>query len=203
MHVSGQFASTKTANKYAKKPVIRDANGVTLKSGKDYTYQKNGGYTYDEDTIVTVKTGKGKKAVTTQVFRRAGDKVQKTDILPVGAVIRLQVNGKGNYFGKLSQTFTVASAKVSKLKFVINGGKAYEYTGERILPGPDDITVMIKQGGKWTEVDPAQAKDYYTITGYGANTKAGKASVTLRAKNGYAGTKTLTFRIKKAPAGSN
>lgn len=177
--------------KYVRKPVITDQNGVVLKAGTDY--KKDFIYTYDEDAVFTVTTGKGKNAVTQTISREKGDPVQSTDVVPAGAVIRVQVKGDNNYFGDLSTTFTVAEAGIANLKFSVPD--PFQYTGRPITPGKDKIRLQRKVGGKFQNVEAADALVYYDIIGYSNNVKKGTGKIFVRAKNGYAGTATVTFRI--------
>lgn len=181
------------ANKFARKAVIRDTNGAVLKAGTDY--EKELKYFYDEDVVVTVATGKGKNAVVRSVLRQKGDEVDKADVIPAGAVIKVEAYGKNNYTGLISNTFTVAVYSVKDLKFILNQD-TFEYTGREIRPGKDNIRVQVKSNGKWVFVDDSAAGRYFDITGYSNNIRKGSAKIMIRAKNNYAGNVTLTFKIK-------
>ncbi len=181
---------TNVPNKYARNPVITDANGTILKAGTDY--KKDFTYTYATDTKeVMVVTGKGKNAVRQKIDRLAGEKVEATDILPVGALIQVSVEGINNYSGKIDQTFTVAPNSVKMLKFAVS--RTYGYTGSPVTPTKNDITIQVKNGNKYQDVE--NASDYYDIIGYSNNVKKGTGKIIVKAKNGYAGTTTLTFKI--------
>ncbi|MBO4903014.1 MAG: leucine-rich repeat protein [Lachnospiraceae bacterium] len=181
-----------TANKFARKPVITDANGTVLKAGTDY--KKDFVYKYATTTKnVTVVTGKGKNAVTQKIDRQAGEEVQATDILPVGTAINVYVEGMNNYYGTLFDSFKVAAAGVKDLKFIIE--ETFTYTGDPITPGTGSIKVQKKNGRVFEDVPDAEAPYYYDIIGYSNNVKKGTGKITLKAKNGYAGTTTVSFKI--------
>ncbi len=186
------LVASSSPNKYAQKPVIKDKNGSTLKAGKDYG--KKYEYRYAEDVTVKVKSGKGKSAKTISVVRAEGEKVEKSDIIPVGAVIRVKVTGSGNYEDTIEDTFTVASKKAGSLKFEIDPEKTYYYTGKAITPREDAIKVLQKKGKKWVPMD--NGSEYFEIIGYSNNVKKGKAKIMIRCTNGYAGTATVKFSIK-------
>ncbi|MBE5825326.1 MAG: hypothetical protein E7307_01695 [Butyrivibrio sp.] len=194
MTLNDLVAST-SPNKFTQKPVITDENGAVLKSGTDY--EKVLVYTYDEDVDVTYKTGKGKNAKVVTDSRSRGDEVLKTDIIPVGTVIRVTATGMKNYTGHISETFSITRESVKNLKFSIDPAKTYYYTGSVVTPGKADIKVQKKVGKAWTDIPAAEATGYYDIIGYKNNIKAGTATITIKGKNGYAGTTTLKFKISK------
>ncbi len=198
MQLADLVAST-SPNKYTQKVVITDAAGNVLKAGTDY--DKVLEYTYDEDVKVTYKTGKGKTARTVSAYRAKGDKVGKTDIIPSGTVIRVKANGIKNYKNSISDTFTIAPAALKNLKFSVDPAKKYTYTGHAITPGKDDIKIQKKEGRKWvnvTDAELAEYQEYFDIVGYKNNVKIGSgATITLKGKNGYAGTVAVKFKIVK------
>jgi hypothetical protein len=102
---AADVVASASPNKFARKPVITDKNGKKLVAGTDY--EKAFEYTYVSDTTVKVKTGKGKKATLTDVNRKKGDKIEKTDIIPAGTEIRITVTGKGAYVGTADTTYFV------------------------------------------------------------------------------------------------
>jgi len=81
---------------------------------------------------------------------------------------------KGNYVDKLKS--------LTKCKFTIVESKAY--TGKAIKP-----TVTVKDGKT-----KLKSGTHYTVT-YKNNKNIGKATVTIKGKNGYTGTKKVTFEI--------
>ncbi len=189
---------TKSSNKYPRKVTILDSNGIALKEKTDYTLGNSSGivYTYDEDTSITRIEGKGKNAVTKTYFRYKDDPVEKDDIIPAETVIRVSAAGIGNYTGNISNTFTVAGDSIKNMRFTLLE-KEYAYTGKPIILSKDKIKVEIKSGKYWASVDdPADAARYFDIIDYSNNVNRGTAKVTIRAKNGYAGKTTLSFKIK-------
>lgn len=109
------------------------------------------------------------------------------------------IAGKGSYKGEVTATFrydTSASANIAKMK----AGKISDkvYTGTEItLEGSDLANILYPKG-----TSSGSALEYgkdFVIAGYSGNVKIGTAKVTLRGTGGYAGTKTLKFKIIKKP----
>ncbi len=172
---------SKKAGKYKSTPVVKDENGNKLKSGTDYDSIK---YYYAEDTVLP-----------NMELRCKDEEVQSGDIPGAGTLIRVAVNGKGNYEGTLTTvssevsnpyTYRIALKSLSKAKVTIPN---QIYTGNIVVPGKDQIVVKV---GKNTLLP-----DDYEITGYANNVKNGTAKVTIAGKGNYTGTKTATFKIVK------
>ena len=118
------------------------------------------------------------------------------DIIPAGCMIEMTVTGKGSYSGTISETYTIAERKITDLKFSVKydeGKSSFAYTGKAIRPGKENIKVMMKSGKNWVEAP--NGSDYYTIVSYMNNVNKGTATITVRGKNGYAGTARITFKI--------
>ena len=93
------------------------------------------------------------------------------------------VNGKGAYTGSKTVKFKITARSISKTS--VSGVKSsYEWTGKAIKPNPT------------VKYDKATLKNgtHYTVS-YGKNTAAGTGTVTIKGKGGYAGTKTVKFKI--------
>ncbi|MBQ4118987.1 MAG: fibronectin type III domain-containing protein [Clostridia bacterium] len=88
--------------------------------------------------------------------------------------------------GKVASTTDIKQAKSFKLSTT-----AYTYNGKAKKPS---VTVKDSAGKKLVK-----NKDY-TVS-YKNNTKVGKATVTIKLKGNYTGTKTLTFKINPKKAG--
>ena len=94
---------------------------------------------------------------------------------------KVTIKGKGNYTGSKTVTFKIkkslAKARIASM------GKRF-HTGKAIKPRP-----KVTYGGKALKygVD-------YTLS-YKHNTKPGKATVTIKGKGSYAGSRTVAFRI--------
>ncbi len=111
----------------------------------------------------------------------------------------LKITGIGNYEGEKKIPFVIASPKkklMSTLKADKIADKAYAGGGKIKLA---DNELVIHDGGKILE----KGTDYYELTDsdYADNKYPGTAKVTVRGKNGYAGTLTVTFKIKGTPIG--
>ena len=107
----------------------------------------------------------------------------------VGDIIKLSVTGKGKYKGNLEASYRICSSAFNKVKVKVLD---QEYTKNAIYLTADDITVT---DGDYVLV---LGTDYEIVEStYANNVKYGKASVELRGIGEYAGSKKVTFRIKK------
>ncbi len=179
INLTDQVASTK-ANKFTQKfTITENRTGTKLVAGTDY--EKTAVYTYDEDTIVKVKSGKN----TISVLREKGIEVTKDDIIPAGAVIRVTVkNLNANYYGKIVGKYCFAQKAAKTLKFSVD---EQSYTGSAITPGKSAIHIK--------GMSDADAARCYEIVGYSNNIKKGTGKITVRGLGDYAGTVTATFKI--------
>lgn len=162
-------------NVYATKVTVTDLDGKVLNAGTDY--EKTLLYTYKEDTILDDGT-----------VRTAGTVIDKKDIIPAGTVICVTVTPKGNYTGEpLTGEYAIKTYDISGAAVTI---LAQIYTGKPITldkTDPKQITVKVK--GK--VVDP----DQFEIVSYRNNVAKGTATVIIRGKDNYGGTKKVTFKI--------
>ena len=114
--------------------------------------------------------------------------LDKYDTPKAGEVLTVTVIGKGNYSGEVSTSFRVfeKGKSVSSAKVTVN--KEAVYNGEKITLSKDDLIVKIGQN--------TLTADDYEIVQYTNNLKKGTATVILRGKGLYGGTKKFTFKIK-------
>lgn len=161
-------------NIYRTTITLTDMDGKKLSAGKDY--DKNATYVYDSDTILA-----------DQSTRKAGEEVAPKDIIPAGTVIKVTVNetADGNYTGKVSATYRITTADISKAAVKI---PAQTYTGRAIEPD-DQIEVRLNR--------TLISKDNYEIVSYQNNVNKGTATVTIRGKNDCGGSKTVKFKIRQ------
>lgn len=113
-------------------------------------------------------------------------KIAEDSILPAGSIIRVYVQGKENYTGTVYAEYRITQSSFSKAKVTIT---PQEYTGEEVTLKPEDITVKVGQ-------NILTAKDY-EIIGYENNIKKGNATVILKGKGNYGGTKRVKFAIRQ------
>ena len=99
---------------------------------------------------------------------------------------KVTVTGKGDYSGKASDTFKIDPANASA--FVIADINDKTYTGDAFKPTPK-VTFKGKKLDNGTD---------YTLS-YDSNKNAGKASVIVKGKGNFTGTKAKKFKIEKAP----
>ncbi len=163
-------------NVYTTKVTITDVDGKVLKAGTDY--EKDLIYMYKEDTILENGT-----------VRRAGDTIDKADIIPAGTIICVTAIPKGNYTGtSLSGEYCIKTYDISGASVTI---PAQIYTGNAIiLDKSDPKQIVVKVKGK--VVDPSQ----FEIVNYQNNVAKGTATVTIKGKDNYGGMKKVTFKIK-------
>ena len=162
-------------NVYATKVTVTDLDGKALNAGTDY--EKTLLYTYKADTTLDDGT-----------VRKAGTVIDKKDIIPAGTVICVTVTPKGSYTGEpLTGEYAIKTYDISGAAVTI---PAQIYTGKPITldkTDPKQITVKVK--GK--VVDP----DQFEIVSYRNNVAKGTATVIIRGKDNYGGTKKVTFKI--------
>ena len=162
-------------NIYTTKVTVTDLDGKVLNAGTDY--EKTLLYTYKEDTVLDDGT-----------VRTAGTVIDKKDIIPAGTVICVTVTPKGSYTGEpLTGEYAIKTYDISGAAVTI---PAQIYTGKPITldkTDPKQITVKVK--GK--VVDP----DQFEIVSYRNNVAKGTATVIIRGKDNYGGTKKVTFKI--------
>ncbi|MBR1763823.1 MAG: hypothetical protein IJ746_00330 [Ruminococcus sp.] len=97
----------------------------------------------------------------------------------------ITVKGKGNYTGTLTKNFKVIKADISKasLKGV---DSAYSYTGKAVKPTPA-LTYKTKTLKNGTD---------YTVS-YKSNVEIGTATITIKGKGNFSGSRTKTFKIDR------
>lgn len=163
------------SNIYQITPKLLDINGKPLNVGKDFN-KKSITYTYGND--VALENG---------IFKKAGDNVESTDIIPANTQICVSLTcGSGNlYEGTFTGTYRIVAADIKSAKVTI---PAQIYTGSEITPDKTQMTVKVSK----TELS---ANDY-DIVSYSNNVKKGKASVTIAGKGNYGGTKIVNFTIR-------
>ncbi len=173
------------------KITVRDTGGQILKAGTDYSAAKDIEYTYAEDTVVTVKkAGKWEEESVS-----VGTDVLDTHCIPAGTRIFVSVQSKGYYDKSSAGTFCFAEKDFTKASVTIPDRM---YTGSPITLGADELTVTLKGVEEPLAFDPEHPDDSdFTIVSYDKNTNAGTATVVLKGnpKKGYAGEKTVTFKI--------
>lgn len=149
-------------NTYQSAPVLLDENGKKMTAGTDYEK--------------------------TYVYKDASGKVLDKNSFPqVGDTITVTVTGRGNYTGTASATYRILAKNKSISSAAVKLVNKQYYTGEKVCPTKDDLTVTI---GK-TVLGP----DDYEIIGYTNNTAKGNASLTIKGVGEYGGTKTVKFAI--------
>ena len=99
---------------------------------------------------------------------------------------RLVATGKGNFEGERYRTFRILTASIADATVVNIGQQAY--TGMPVEPSPN-----VSLGGVYLERDVD-----YVLT-FANNTDVGTATATVRGINGYEGSRTVEFRIVRAP----
>ena len=181
--IPDKVCSTK-ANAWKSAPVLTDTDGKKLVAGTDY--EKNIAYTYLNDTSIIDGSDKTRPTI----IRHKGEEVQSNDILPVNAVIKVTVTGKGNYEGTREGTFRIIAVDISKAKVTI---PVQYYTGKPVWLNKEDITVKVGS-------ETLSSLDY-DILSYSNNIQKGTATVTLKGKGKYGGTKTVSFKISQRSMG--
>ena len=163
--------STK-AGKYKSTPVLKDTDGKTLKAGTDYEKVIEYEEVTEDGTMI----------------RTLGAK----DTVSENSYVRVTVTGRNNFTNeKISVIYRILDTGMDISKYTITV-KAQEYTGKAIELKPQDITFKVNK--KVLELNPET--DYEIVSSsYTNNIKKGSATVTIRGKGEYGGTKTVKFKI--------
>ncbi|SOC03983.1 leucine-rich repeat protein [Pseudobutyrivibrio ruminis] len=164
------------ANSYIPKVTAMNLYTGKALGGGNYVLEN---YRYANETVVTRVVNK--KTVYEVVD--AGTAVNKTDIIPAGTYIYVDITGKGSYSGTVTRKYKVI---YDMSKATINVANQ-TYTGHYIVPEKADITVKIGS-------TVLSANDY-EIVSCTNNIKAGTAKVTIKGNGAFTGTKTVKFKI--------
>ncbi|SFB12776.1 Fibronectin type III domain-containing protein [Acetitomaculum ruminis DSM 5522] len=104
------------------------------------------------------------------------------------------VSGIGDYQGDVTSSFEIVAANLSDLDLAYELEKStYTYTGKAIKPEFEYICYENENGN---EIELVEDIDY-TLS-YKNNTNAGTATVTIKGKGNYTGSKSVSFKITKA-----
>ncbi len=165
------------------------------------------------------------KDYSVSVADESGENVALTQgKLPLNAgSYTMTITGKGNYTGVVTRKLYVAEKQKLMKNVSITLGKNQKtraYTGENVLLTPGYYDAKTKKNHKVTSdgvvnsTPEANANDMflvkagkesliwgkdYTISYEGTNRAVGTATMTLMGKNGYVGTKSVTFKITGTP----
>lgn len=177
----------------------KDIEYITAEAADKTYVNKPGAYKsavklIDTDGKVLVANRDYNAAVEYAVFRD-GQKVVLTnkDIVEAGELVTATVFAKSgsNYKGGKSCTYRVTKSAISSAKVVKIDAQIY--TGKAIELEEKDI--VIRQTAVSEPLIPGE--DYVIVPGsYTNNVNKGTASVIIRGKNNYGGTRKVTFTIK-------
>lgn len=185
-------------------PVLTDLDGKKLVAGTDYN--KNIGYYYVTDTLVTDGSSKQKSLV----MRYAGETVRDADILPAGTEVKVvitplqrygvikRVTGNAyvkiaeNYEGSVETTYQIVEYDISKATVSI---PVQYFIGKPIVISKKDITVKV---GNTVLGSDDYSYDIWMIQN---NINPGKATFTIYGQGNYGGSKVVNFTIKKRALG--
>ena len=170
----------------------RDINSISLNlSDVPYSTKK---YAYKKTSVVFVdKDNKNQKLKLNKDYTLSIDG-DYGDAPEAGTEIKVIIQGKGNYTGTINSSYRIIGKNYNftKAKIVVNGGKAYDYTGGEIKPLQSDMKVTLNNTTLKT--------DDYEILGYFNNIRKGNSAfIKLRGKGKYAGVKMIKFKIGAAP----
>lgn len=164
-------ARTGIADTYTSTPVY-DLSKATVTVAKGFSYIYNGTARTPEPTVTFGST-----------TLQAGTHYTVSYKNNVNAgTATVTVTGKGDYEGSKSATFKIVPADIDRAK--VTSIKNQAYTGKALKPSP-----KITFGGKTLK----KGTDY-TLS-YAKNKKVGKATVTIKGKGNFSGTKKVTFKI--------
>lgn len=171
------YSKTKT---YFCVPVITDDTGVKkakMVEGTDYEISC---YRYTSEVLVTQNKG-GKDLY---FVRRAGEEVDKNDIIPIGTSLNVSIRGINNYYGEVEYTYKICNHDISKASVKVNTQK---FAAHYIIPKKSDIKVIVDK----KELSSSE----YEIVSITNNYNVGTATMVIRGKGEYGGEKKVTFKI--------
>ncbi|WP_026517955.1 InlB B-repeat-containing protein [Butyrivibrio sp. MC2021] len=153
------------AGKWKSKPVLTDSDGKALKAGTDYDKQ------------------------ITYYVSGSSEPLSDTAVVDAGTTIKAVANGIGAYSGSIETTYRVVMKDISKASAKV-AAKAYPGKGKKVTLSYEDITLSYQKEPLEKDVD-------YVIddTTYKNNGKKGKATVVIRGKGDFGGSKTVSFTI--------
>lgn len=159
-------------------------------SAQDLVYKNSKG-NYKTKVVITDTDGKALKAGTdyrNPVYYLGEEKVEEKATLPAGTEVTVRAEGKGAYTGTIQTTFRIAAKSFGG----VTGRIAEQtYTGGEVTLTKDKITLTIGKGKNAETL----TEDDFEIVGYKNNIRKGTATVILKGKGSYAGTKNVTFKI--------
>ncbi|MCH5249663.1 MAG: hypothetical protein J1E98_07010 [Lachnospiraceae bacterium] len=159
------------AGKYISKPVLTDSNDKKLTAGTDY----------EMDIVYNLSDG---------------TVLDKKSIVPLGETVYVTVTGKGCYEGTVKASYKIAKSSFASAKITI---KPQMYTGSEITFdkfSKDDIIRDNIITAKIGSSNINYGDDFEIVEGsYKNNLKKGTASVMIKGKGEYAGTRTVMFKI--------
>ena len=165
----GNYTGMLVKNFTIQRKSLASAKVSGLKSSYSYTGKKI-------TPAMTVKLGE-------RVLVKNKDyKVTLRNNKKVGKAV-VTIKGTGSYSGSISDNFRIKKKSVKKAKVKV-AAKVYAYTGKRIKP-----SVKVKVG----RITLKKKRDY-TVT-YSNNFSKGKATITIKGKGGFFGTKKVNFKI--------
>ncbi len=188
----GNYTGTVCVNFHIK-PADLTASGFTLKCTDQFEAKpnKNGkivnALKYNKKSLVS-----GKDYMLT-VQKEDGSQVsltQKGELPMNEGNYHLTISGQGNYTGVVTKELYVApKAKLMKNAKVVYTKTVSDVNKEQLKNGIEQPDIRVTISG--TPV----SEENYTVT-YSNNHAVGTATMTLTGKNGYAGSKSVTYKIK-------
>ncbi len=168
----------KNKAKYTPNPVVYD-NGKKLTKNKDYTVE----YASNKKSDITEFTQEG-------ALEPTGHTAQVIITL-IGAdytVVKTEASGKSADESQKTFTFRIVDKLISKAKVSVKADKVQYFSQYGTRPGKGDLVV--------TYENKPVADEEYDIVSYSKNDKKGNATLVIRGKGQYGGTKNVTFSIK-------
>lgn len=116
----------------------------------------------------------------------SSEPLKDTDVVNAGTVIKAVATGMGSYTGEIDTEYRVVKKDIAKASVKV---AAKTYTGKPVTLSDAELTVTFKN-------EPLTSADYEIDTAtYKNNLKKGKATVVIRGKGDFGGTKTVSFTI--------
>jgi hypothetical protein len=158
-----------------------------------YTNKKGN---YKSKPVLKDENGKklvaGKDYEKKLIYKNENDEILDSNAkIDVENKVYVVITGKGHYYGEIPVSYKLKPRDITTIK-----AKVVDkiYTGEKITLSEKDISL------KYGKIYLKYEKDFVVLhDSYSQNLNKGTASVKIKGIGNYAGTKTITFKIKRKP----
>ena len=181
--LTGSFKILTKALDDAAAPVTITVNDIAY-TGRAGNYISNPVLTDSNDKVLKAGIDYEKDIVYTL---KDGTLLDKTSVVGIQEEVVVTVTGKGNYTKTLTAAYKVTELDFKKVKIKV---EPQTYTGEAISLTKEDVEITL------SGLPLTFGEDYEVVEGsYKNNLRKGTASVTIKGKGSYGGSKTVKFKV--------